>query len=64
MIVLYCTKPNKNVLPVSTAHGELDICDAPQKKPMVIDFWNSQRCGVDILNQMFCDYSYQPKFDS
>ena len=64
MIVSYCPKPNKNVLLVSTAHGEPDICDAPHKKPMVIDFYNSQRCGVDIINQMLCDYSCQPTCDS
>ena len=34
MIVLYCPKPNKNVLLVSTVHSEPDICDAPHKKPM------------------------------
>ena len=33
IIVSYCPKPNKNVLLVSTAHGEPDICDAPHKKP-------------------------------
>ena len=33
-IVSHCPKPNKNVLLISTAHGEPDICDAPHKKPM------------------------------
>ena len=60
MIVLYCPKPNNNVPLVSTARGELDICGAPYKKPMVIDFYNSQRCSVDIINQMLCDYPSQP----
>ena len=46
MIGLYCPKPNKNVLLALTAFGELDICDAPHKKPMKIDFYNSQRCVV------------------
>ena len=59
MIVSHCSKPNKNVLLVSAAHDEPDICDAPHKKPIVIDFYNSQRCGVDIINQMLCDYSCQ-----
>ena len=53
MIGLYCPKPNKNVLLVLTANVEPDICDAPHKKPMVIDFCNSQRCVVDIINQIF-----------
>ena len=61
MIVWYYPKPNKNVLLASTAHGEPDICDAPHKKPMVIDIY---RCGVDIINQMLRDYSCQPTCDS
>ena len=63
MIGLYCPKPN-NVLLVLTAYGEPDICDAPHKKPMVIDFYISQRCGVDIRNQSFHDCSCQPTCDS
>ena len=31
---------------------------------MVIDFYNSQKCGVDIINQMLRDYSSQPICDS
>ena len=57
MIVSYYPKPNKNVQLVSTAHGEPDICDVPHKKPTVIDFYNSQRCGVYNINQMLRDYS-------
>ena len=64
MIVSYCPKPNKNILLVLTAHGEPDICDAPHKKPMVIDFYNSQRCGVNIINQILCEYSCQPRCES
>ena len=61
MIILYCPKPNKNVLLVSTSHGELD---APHKKPTVIDFYNTQRCSMDIINQMLCDYSCMPMCDN
>ena len=59
MIVSYCPKPNKKVLLVSIGHGEPDICDAPHRKPIVIDFYNSQRCSVDIIYQMLPDYSCQ-----
>ena len=52
MIGLYCPKPNKNVLLALTAFGELDICDAPHKKPMKIDFYNSQRCVVDMIDRI------------
>ena len=37
------------------------ICDALDKKPLVIDFYNSQ---MDIINQMLCDSSYQATCDS
>lgn len=40
MIVLYCLKPNKKLLLVSTTHVEPDICDAPHKKAMLMDFYN------------------------
>ena len=63
MIVLYCPKPNMNAALVSAAHGEPDIYDAPHKKPMEIDFYNSHTC-VDIINRMLCDYSCQPTRDS
>ena len=53
MVVSYCTKPNRNVLLVPTEHSELDLCEALHKKSVIIDFYNSQRCGVDIVNH--CD---------
>ena len=30
----------------------------------MIDFYNSKRCGVDIINQLLCDYSWQFTCDS
>ena len=59
MIVSYYPEPNKNIRVVSTAHGEPNICDAPDKRPMVIEFHNSRRCCVNIINQILRDYSYQ-----
>ena len=64
MILSHCPKPNRNVLLVSTAHGEPDICDAPHKKPSMADFYNSQRWGADIINQMLRGYSCQTTCDS
>ena len=60
MIVLCWIKANKNAPLLSIAHGDPDIADAPHKKPMVIYFNNSQRCGVDIINQILRDYSCEP----
>ena len=62
MVVSYCPKKKKNVLLITTSHEDPDICEEPHKKqkPAVIDFYNSQRCGVDIVNEMIKDYSSQP----
>ena len=64
MVVSYCPKPNRNVLLVPTEHSKLDLCEALHKKSVIIDFYNSQRCGVDIVNQMLRDYSCQLTCDS
>ena len=57
IIGLYCPKPN-NVLLVLTAYGEPDICDAPHKKPMVIEICDNQGSVVDIINQILCNYFF------
>lgn len=43
MLVSYCPKTNKNVLLVSAAYSEPDLCEQAHKKPVVIDFNNTQR---------------------
>ena len=60
IMISYCRKPNKNVLLVSIAQSKQDFCEALHKKTVVIDFYNSQRCGVDIANQMLRDYICHP----
>ena len=50
MVVSYCPKP--------------DLCEALHKKSVIIDFYNSQRRGVDIVNQMLRDYTCQLTCDS
>ena len=52
MIVSYYPKPTKNFLL------------ALHKKPLEIDFYNSQRCSIDVINQMLRDYSCQPTCDN
>ena len=51
---------------MSTMHEDPDICaEAEEKmKPEIIDFYNSQRCGVDIVNEMIKDYCCQPVSNS
>ena len=46
---------------ISTLHDAPDILeDTRKEKPVVIDFYNSQRCGLDIVNEMLKDISSQP----
>lgn len=60
MAVSYVPKPGRNVIILSTAHNEQEVMDDSKKKPICIDFYNSQRCGLDIVNEMLKDYCSQP----
>ena len=42
----------------------LSLLTALHNKPVVIDFHNSQRCGVYIVNEMLRNYTCQPTCDS
>ena len=64
IIVSYCPKPNNNILVVSTGHSEVDLCKTFHKKPVVFDFYNSQKRDAEIVNQMLCDYTFQSTCDS
>lgn len=59
-----CPKPNKNILLVSAALNKPDLREVLHKKAVVIDFYNSQRCGVHIINQLLHDYNCQPTCDN
>ena len=59
MIASQCPKPNKNVVLVSRAYSELDLCEVLHKKP-VVEFYNSQGRGFDTVNQMLRDNTCQP----
>ena len=62
IVVSYSPKKGKNMLLPATAHEDPDIHpEAHEKeKSIVIDFHNTQRCGVDISNDMIKGYSSQP----
>ena len=65
MAVSYVPKENQNVLLITTAHDSDDILNnTRKKKPVVIDFYNSQRCDVDVVNEMLKDYTSQPVSNS
>ena len=59
MVVSYVRKPGKNVILLYTPHNE-EVMDDIKKKPICIDFYNSQRCGLDIANEILKDYCSQP----
>ena len=50
MTLSYCPKPKKSVLMITSMHESPDTADDPKRKPKVIEFYNSQRCEVDIVN--------------
>ena len=49
---------------MSSAHNESDACEEAHKNLVCIEFYNSQRCGVDIVNQMILEYPCQPNCDT
>lgn len=57
MICIILPGERKNVLIITTTHKDPDICTkaAEKKKPMVIDFYNSQHYKVDFVNEMLKD---------
>lgn len=50
-LVSYVPKKNKSVILLSTAHHDVSI-DTETKKPKLILDYNSNKCGVDVLDQM------------
>ena len=60
MMLSYVPKPKKNVILMSTMHDSDDIAADNQRKPELIHFYNSQRCGLDIVNEMLKHHSSQP----
>ena len=55
--VNYQCKKNKSVCLLSTMHTSTACCDSPKKKPAIINFYNVNKVGVDVLDQMTRQYS-------
>ena len=58
---MYAPKPGKSVLLISTEHEDPEDQEFPEphkKNLILVDFYNSQRCGLDIANEMLKDYSF------
>lgn len=56
MIIKYNQKKNKSVVLLSTQHSRPDINDST-KKPEIIHYHNSNKSGVDTLDQLIRCYS-------
>lgn len=56
MLLSYVPKPKKNVLLLSTQHGQPDISQRADCKPEVILAYNECKGGVDIVDQMIDTY--------
>ena len=51
-LTIYRCKPKKNVCILSTVHRRVEIGDNEKKLPETVQYYNSTKCGVDVLDQM------------
>ncbi|GBP55934.1 ATP-dependent DNA helicase PIF1 [Eumeta japonica] len=56
-LTVYQTKPNKNVLMLSTMHQDITISSSSKKKPETVLFYNSTKYGVDVVDSMSRKYT-------
>ena len=56
-LTVYQAKTTINVLLLSTMHSTVDIDDDQKSKPETVNFYNSTKLGVDVVNQMARKYT-------
>ncbi|XP_041102639.1 uncharacterized protein LOC121313928 [Polyodon spathula] len=56
-LTVYKCKPRKNVILMSTLHPSIAIGNDAKKIPETVQFYNSTKFGVDIVDQMSQKYS-------
>ena len=56
-IVSYQCKKNRSVLLISSLHLSKRIDDTEKKRPEIVSYYNSNKCGVDVVDQMTRLYS-------
>jgi hypothetical protein len=59
-LVSFTPKKSKSVILISTMHCTKTV-NMETKKPEIIDFYNSTRCGVDTFDQMAHSYTVARK---
>jgi hypothetical protein len=52
LLCVYQSKPSKSVAILSTFNDVIDITDGPKRKPNTIVFYNHNKVGVDIVEEM------------
>jgi len=57
LFVNYQAKKNKNVCLISTMHASPTVDDTLKKKPAIIHFYNQNKVGVDVFDQMARQFS-------
>lgn len=53
----YRCKPKKNVIILSSMHPDISVGSDEKQKPETIDFYNSTKYGVDVVDQMTRKYT-------
>lgn len=56
-LTVYQGKAKKNVLVMSTLHPSISIAETEKKVPEPVQFYNSTKYGVDVVDQMARQYS-------
>jgi hypothetical protein len=57
LFVKYQPKRNKTVCLLSSLHTEAELAEGEKKKPQIICFYNENKVGVDVFDQMSRLYS-------
>ena len=57
LTTVYQCKSKKNVYVLSSFHMPVSIDSSEKQKLETIEFYNKNKCGVDVANQMTCQYS-------
>ena len=57
LFVCYQPKTNKRASLLSSMHTNTKICDGQKAKPEIINFYNKNKVGVDVFDQMSRLYS-------
>lgn len=52
LLVKYRCKQSKTVYLVSSLHQQPDVDDSKKKKPNIVTYYNKNKCGVDVADNM------------